>query len=360
MTGPAIAQLTPLSDAQGRPIPPAERKPLRVHFNPEKLELTITNAMEQNRNRRRREPPQLVTESSAKLAMELLFDTTATGADVRLTTFQVAQMMQPRPGPSQRGERRGVPAIVLFEWGNFAIQGFIDSYRETLDLFAPEGVPLRATLSLSITEQEMPFRPPAQPSQPAPGQDAAVVPANPAESLDALTERLGISRSGAQALARENGIESLRQPGVDRIAVPRTVPATRPPPQPAPFLASARAGASAAASFGPTPAGLRGTATASATAGPSGSTALADFSRLGTPPEIRFEPPRLGRLGTAGAVVDLKAGIGIGGVAGGGVGLNAKAGASASAGLSGLQPGGGVRADVGAHADASIIIKERA
>jgi hypothetical protein len=357
-----MATLTPVSDAQGRPIPPAQRRPLRVHFNPEKLELSITNAMEQNRNRRRREPPQLVTESSAKLTLELLFDTTASGADVRLTTFQVAQMMQPRPGPSQRGERRGVPAIVLFEWGNFAIQGFIDSYRETLDLFAPEGVPLRATLSLSITEQEMPFRPPVQRPQPTPGQDAAVLPANPAESLDALGERLGISRGGAQALAQENGIENLRQPGVDQVAVPRTVPAYRPPPQPAPFLATTRADASAGAGFGPAPTdfGASAFASTSASAGPGdGATTLASFSRLSTPPEIRFEPPRLSQLGGASAGVDLKAGIGIGGVAGGGASLGAKAGITASASVSGLQPGGGITAEVGARADAAIIIEER-
>ena len=78
------ATLTAISDLQGRPIPrEASAAPVKVHFNPEKLELTITNAMEQNRNRRRREPPQLVTESTAKLAVELLFDTTDTGSDVR-------------------------------------------------------------------------------------------------------------------------------------------------------------------------------------------------------------------------------------------------------------------------------------
>ena len=159
MTEFATATLTATTDLRGRPVPQKQQRQrrLKVHFNPEKLELTIANAMEQNRNRRRREPPQLVTESTAKLSLELLFDTTDTGSDVRALTFQVAQMMQPRPGPRQEGEQRGVPSIVVFEWGSFVFEGYIDSYKETLDFFAPEGVPLRSVLNLSLTEQGKPF-----------------------------------------------------------------------------------------------------------------------------------------------------------------------------------------------------------
>ena len=76
MTEFATATLTATTDLRGRRIPQKQQRQrrLKVHFNPEKLELTITNAMEQNRNRRRREPPQLVTETTAKLSLELLFE----------------------------------------------------------------------------------------------------------------------------------------------------------------------------------------------------------------------------------------------------------------------------------------------
>lgn len=380
----ATATLTATSDLRGRPIPEKQRRPLTVHFNPEKLELTITNAMEQNRNRRRREPPQLVTESSAKLSLELVFDTTDTGRDVRAVTFGIAQMMQPRPGPRQQGQQRGVPAIALFEWGSFVFEGYIDSYRETLDFFAPEGVPLRSTLSLSLTEQAQPFRPPKERERPAEvGQeDMRLSPTNPDESVDALARRLGVPRGGADAIAQDNGIESRRRPGVEQVAVPER-PAPRPPPPQdiaearagaaAPQGAAGRqqagagafagasagafAGASADASAGAFAGASAGafagaTATATATAGGGGGATLAGFADLRAPPEIRLEPPRLdfgGGIGASSASLELRGGVDLGGVAG------AQAGLAASGGL---RPGGGITAEVGASAEARIIIED--
>jgi hypothetical protein len=324
MAEPTSATLTATTGVDGRPLHPSRRRPLKVHFNPEKLELTISNAMEQNRNRRRREPPQLVTESTAKLSLELLFDTTDSGSDVRGLTFQVAQMMQPRPGPRQGGEARGVPSIVLFEWGSFVFEGYIDSYKETLDFFAPEGVPLRSTLSLSLTEQGRPFPAP----QPLRGEDGReVVPTRPDAGVDGFARDLGVSRQAAQAIARDNGIENPRASGVDQLAVPRAG-APR-PPRP---LASP-----------PTPAIAGG--------------ALAAFGQLRAPPELRIETPRLdlGEAFGAGATgsLDLRAGIAIGGTASAGSGLGASAGAAG-----GLGAGGGIVADVGASASAAIIIEE--
>ncbi|MGH6904368.1 MAG: hypothetical protein ACREIR_16670, partial [Geminicoccaceae bacterium] len=337
MTEFATATLTATTDLRGRPVPQKQQRQrrLKVHFNPEKLELTIANAMEQNRNRRRREPPQLVTESTAKLALELLFDTTDTGSDVRALTFQVAQMMQPRPGPRQEGEQRGVPSIVVFEWGSFVFEGYIDSYKETLDFFAPEGVPLRSALNLSLTEQGKPFPPP----RPKPVvDDREVVPAAPDRSIDSLARDMGVSRQAAQAIARDNGIENPRFPGVDQVAVPSS-----PPPRPPQPLAAPPSGPGggvsnapgALAGAGTAPGAGSGAATgAGAFAGlragvanGTGASALAAFDQLRTPPEIRFEAPRVDLADAFGAgataPLDLRTGIGLGGAASAGVGLGA-------------------------------------
>ena len=204
--------------------------------------------MEQNRNRRRREPPQLVTETTAKLSLELLFDTTDTGSDVRAQTFQIAQLMQPRPGPRQEGEQRGVPAIVLFEWGSFVFEGYIDSYKETLDFFAPEGVPLRATLSLSLTEQAKPFQGPrAKP----PVDDREVIPTAPDRSIDGFPTTSGCpvrrprrsrattgsripafrasTRSPCRAAARRASPSRSQRGAGSRSAAPRPASAPGPP-----------------------------------------------------------------------------------------------------------------------------------
>jgi hypothetical protein len=342
----ATATLTAITDPRGRELKPPQRRPLEVQFNPEKLELTLTNAMEPNRGRRRREPPQLVTETTAKLSLELLFDTTATGQDVRAQTFQIAQMMQPRPGLRQGGEARGVPSIVLFEWGSLVFQGYIDSYKETLDFFAPEGVPLRSTLSLSLTEQGRPF-PAPRPLPPA-ADGRAVVPARPDASVDGFASEFGLSRAAAQAVARDNGVENLRRPGIDRIAVPAEAPPRRPEPLAplAPPGLTPPAGPGAVANGAGAFVGVR--------PAPTGGGALAAFGQLRTPPELRIETPRLdlGELfGGGTASLDLRAGIGIGGTASAGIDLSAGA-------AGGLGGGGGIVADVGASASASIIIEE--
>jgi hypothetical protein len=164
----AKAALTAKTDGSGREIPVAARQPLEVDFNPETLKLSISNAMQASRGRRKKEPPQFVTDSTAKLAVELVFDSTTYGFDVREITAQVAQMMKPKGSVQQQQKKKGIPAIVIFEWGTFLFEGYIDSFNETLDFFAAEGVPLRSTVSLSITEQDDPFRGPS-------GADAADV-----------------------------------------------------------------------------------------------------------------------------------------------------------------------------------------
>ena len=247
-------------------------------------------------------------------------------------------MMQPRPGPKQQGEQRGVPSIVLFEWGSFVFEGYIDSYKETLDyFFAPEGVPLRSTLSLSLTEQEKPF--PAPRAKPV-VDDREVVPTAPDRSIDGFANDLGVSRQAAQAIARDNGIENSRLPGVDQLAVPRSNAPRQPQALAAPRAATRRGQWGRRRDWrqrlrqAPFPfAGAR----ASATNG-TGTSALAAFDQLRTPPEIRLETPRLdlgGSLGAgATAALDLRAGIGVGGAASAGISTSAPRAASARAAAS--------------------------
>ena len=239
---------------------------------------------------------------------------------------------------------------MLFEWGSFVFEGYIDSYKETLDFFAPEGVPLRATLSLSLTEQAKPFQGPrAKPVV----DDREVVPAAPDRNIDGFADDLGISREAAQAIARDNGIENPRFPGVDQVAVPSSSPPRQPrplatPPAPGAGPSPENGFAAEAGAF----AGARATS-----ANGTGASALAAFDQLRTPPEISFEAPRLdfgGSLGAgATAALDLRTGIGVGGSASAGVGAGVSAGAAG-----GLGAGGGIVADVGVSVDAAIIIEE--
>lgn len=368
----AKAALAAKTDQSGRTIPEAEREWLPVDFNPETLKLTITNAMQANRRRRRREPPQFVTDSTAKLAVELVFDTTTLGFDVREITSQVAQMMKPKGTAQQQQRRKGIPAIVIFEWGTFLFEGYIDSFNETLDFFAAEGVPLRSTVSLSITEQDDPFRapsgdgtsdvglgddvlPPTAPPLPVPGGG----------SVDDLARASG-DPGAAGRIAAANGVENRRFPEVGELALPEIsgrAPAAFTTAGGAGFGAAAGAGASAGfgagagagvsvgagagASFG---AGAGASLTAGITGGADvGLSASADaFAGLNSQLSAAARP-RIDLAAQAPVDLAFGAGLGAGAAAGAGVRLGGSARAAASASLS---------ADVGAGASARIIFEE--
>ena len=57
-----------------------------------------------------------------------------------------------RRRPTQPAANRIPANPCLFLWGTFQFVGLVESYNETLDFFSASGVPLRATVSMSLTE----------------------------------------------------------------------------------------------------------------------------------------------------------------------------------------------------------------
>lgn len=129
-------------------------KTVEVQFNPENLKVTYSNE-----NRGGDQPGgssrQFVGSGTSKLAVDLLFDTSDSGADVRRRTEEVAFFIQAKAEAGEASRR--TPPGLRFEWGSFVFQGIVDGLSETLDYFSEEGVPLRATLSLGVTRQAIEF-----------------------------------------------------------------------------------------------------------------------------------------------------------------------------------------------------------
>ncbi len=131
-----------------------------VQFNPETLKVTYTN-----QNRGGSQPGggggQFVGNSTSKLAVTLFFDTTETSMDVRRLVKQVAYFIEPKvPKGQSAGANTSpnrVPPGISFEWGTFFFRGVVDSLEENLEYFSEQGVPLRATVSLNITRQQIIF-----------------------------------------------------------------------------------------------------------------------------------------------------------------------------------------------------------
>ncbi len=139
-----------------------------------------------------------------------MFDTTATGTDVRKNTKDIAYFIQ---APRDRNNRPVQPGMG-FEWGSFIFRGVVKSMDETLDYFSEEGVPLRANISLSVAQPNIEFIPaPAgggAGGAPGAGQGtgatAPLAPAGANDNVQKLAARNGKS-SDWKAIAKVNNID---------------------------------------------------------------------------------------------------------------------------------------------------------
>jgi hypothetical protein len=184
---------------------PEANQTFAVHFNPTTLQISIANTLEDKGQGK--EKKQYVTKSSAKLSMDLIYDSTHDGTDVRLQTGKIAKLMEPA---KRQGDNAAPPSVVLFEWGTFKFQGLVESYKETIDFFAPTGVPLRASINLTLASQDKVFESLSQ------GSDSKFEPlvqnlATSSESLTDVATQAG-NPNAARAIAANNGLESIRFP----------------------------------------------------------------------------------------------------------------------------------------------------
>lgn len=128
-----------------RQTDPGKGKKFEVHFNPASLLYEITNTLDKGNGNSTK---QYVSQSTGKLTMDLVFDTTHDGQDVRIHTEKIAKFMQPEDK---------TPPVVSFEWGAYKFQGTVETYKETIDFFSAEGVPLRAQVNLAMSSQDKVF-----------------------------------------------------------------------------------------------------------------------------------------------------------------------------------------------------------
>ena len=124
-------QLEALATARFKTIKAAEAIEVTVHFNPASLQYTVSNTLKDQGSGAKKK--QYVSQTTAKLTMDLVFDTTDTGEDVRATTDKMAKLLKPH-GPSGKQ----VPPLVEFGWGVYRFTGMVEQYKETLDFFARE------------------------------------------------------------------------------------------------------------------------------------------------------------------------------------------------------------------------------
>lgn len=186
-----------------------------VHFNPQTLQYTITNTLANTGSGN--SSKQYTGESTGKLTLDLIFDTTDTGEDVRLHTVKVAQLME--PGDSEDK----APPVVEFAWGLYTFSGMVESYRETIDFFSANGVPLRASVNLTLSSQDKVFEGGSRDK--TAGTGGSMTGRNNPNAVQTSTpgpnDGRGVTQTATQAgnpaaareIAAQNGIENMRFPG---------------------------------------------------------------------------------------------------------------------------------------------------
>jgi nucleoid-associated protein YgaU len=104
---------------------------------------------------------QFVRGNARSVTMDLFFDTYEEGTDVRMHTDQItgwdAGSMQSGLSGSPKGlmdidSELHAPPVCLFIWGAFVFQCIIERVSKRFTLFLPEGIPVRATLSVTLKE----------------------------------------------------------------------------------------------------------------------------------------------------------------------------------------------------------------
>ncbi len=214
-----------------------------IDFNPATLEYTISL----NTQGEGGQAQQAAGVASAKLNLELLFDTTDTGDDVRTKTNKVEVMLRPEAGTGGTDGPPQAPPMVTFEWGAFKFIGVVDSFKQTMDFFSANGVPLRAAVTLSMSQPNYQFD-----QQGATGPDGKPIKGNvdqpfvlPGGNPSELAAAAG-DPTAARGIASANGLESLRASAGAEIAVGGKVSIGAA----ASFSAGASAGAGAGAGIG--------------------------------------------------------------------------------------------------------------
>jgi Contractile injection system tube protein len=192
--------------------------PFAVQFNPTTLQVEITNSI--NQQGESGGTNQVSTQSSAKMGLDLLFDTSGSGEDVRSRTRalraavrapQASEAQGASPSAAAEAGAAFVPPLVTFQWGTFIFSGIAESYRETLDFFSADGVPLRAQVALSLKEQAGEFTALERPNPRGTASPAAFeVPSALGSGGAAGVASRGGDLRAARAIAAANGETSLR------------------------------------------------------------------------------------------------------------------------------------------------------
>lgn len=185
-----------------------------VQFNPETLKVGFANQIQTPAgvgDQRGTPAQQFVGPGTTKLAVQLWFDVNAPQSgeavnDVRKMTEKIAYFITPAETPP--GSKKFIPPGVRFIWGSFQFDGLMESLEESLEFFSSEGIPLRASMTLNLTQQKIQFQFSDEKTK-TPGTNPLTA-ASSGSTVQGLAARQG-KINDWQSIAAANGIENPRK-----------------------------------------------------------------------------------------------------------------------------------------------------
>jgi hypothetical protein len=205
----------------------------KVQFNPDTLKVTYANQLKESSgsgDQRGPQAQQFVGAGTTKLAVQLYFDVTQDlgqglpdEIDVGKLTERVTYFITPIGEPLNK-PKTYKPPITRFAWGSFQFDGIVEAMEETLELFSFEGRPLRASVTMTISQQKittftvnMDVEPPGvqRGNRPAAGTQPQTAAPQGSNLQSMAAAQPGGAGGDWQSVASANGIENPRilQPG---------------------------------------------------------------------------------------------------------------------------------------------------
>jgi LysM repeat protein len=126
---------------------------VECHFNPNEVAISKSNKWEPENSSGTNLPDVHFKGAGARsLALTLVFDTYERRTDVREATNKVLGLMD-APADKAKNSKHTRPPHVMFRWGDFeTFPAVITQLSQKFTLFLESGMPVRATLSVTLQE----------------------------------------------------------------------------------------------------------------------------------------------------------------------------------------------------------------
>jgi Contractile injection system tube protein/LysM domain len=191
--------------AQLQIVRPADPNPIPLCFNPTEYQISKANTFAEIPIPGLETPLiQYVRGDSEKLSLEALVDTSDTLDDVRLRYVEKLR------GLMSINAKEHAPPLVAFIWDRPVLTGVLENLAVTYVLFTPDGIPLRAKLTMSLREYRSAAVQSAQTPLQSPNVEKIFV-VRRGDTLASISQALYRSPVHWRELAAANGIVDPRR-----------------------------------------------------------------------------------------------------------------------------------------------------